>query len=173
MSLVRKLLLAATIAVAVLPGAAAIAHGECATGDRHTASNSCKDPADHNIECGSQGQIAKVGGVGFYVNQKSNGAEAEFCGDEETGSGNANGRLMADVNTSEQGARVILDSDRDQPFDAGWITVQASAKGGNDTGVYCSSDPGESGTTEGDGYKQSWTNPGPDTGADCVPNPPF
>lgn len=169
----RKLLLAAVVAVAAFPSAGALADGGCdGAGHTHTASGSCKDSDDHNIDCGTKGQVVKVGGVGLYANQKANGAEAEFCGDEETGSGNANGRLMADVNTSEQGARVILDSDRDQPFDAGWITVQASAKSGNKTGVYCTRDPNEVGTKEGDGYEQSWTNPGPDTGADCVPNPP-
>lgn len=170
----RKLLLAAVVAVAAFPSAGALAHGDCdGAGHTHTASGSCKDSDDHNIECGSKGQLAKVGGIGVYANQKSNGAEAEFCADEEAGSGNTNGRLMADVNTAEQGARVILDSDRDQPFDAGWITVQVSGKSGNGNGVYCTKDPGEVGVNEGDGYEQPWTKPGPDNGLpECAPNPP-
>lgn len=141
------------------------------TGHRHTAAGSCKDTDNHQISCGDKGALpAHPAGINVSANQTANGGEVEACSDE--GSGNQHGRLLLEVNTAEQGARLILDSDPDQPFPAGWITAQASAKSGNKTGLYCSRDQGEPGIVEGDGYAQSWSNPGPDEGADCTPNPP-
>ena len=168
-----KLLLAiGALAVMTIAGGVSLADGGCdVTGHQHTAAGSCKDSDDHQIHCGENGKLpVEPAGVNLHVNQTSDGAQVEACSDE--GVGNQHGRLIVQLSQSEQGGRVILDSDPDQPFPAGWITAQASGKSGNKSGLYCSRDEGETGTVRGDGYRQSWATPGPDEGADCVPNPP-
>lgn len=169
-----KLLLAmGALAIVTVAGGVSIADGGCnGAGHAHTAAGSCKDTDDHQINCGGNGKVpVEPGGVQVHVNQTSDGVQAEACSDE--GPGNQHGRLIVQLSQSEQGGRVILDSDPDQPFPPGWITAQASGKSGNKSGLYCSKDDGETGgAVRGDGYRQTWANPGPDEGADCVPNPP-
>lgn len=169
----KMLLAMGALVVMGFAGSGASAHGECdGSGHRHTASGSCKDTDDHQINCGSEGQVPVApGGVQIHVNQTSDGAEVEACSDE--GPGNQHGRLMVQLSESQQGGRVILDSDPDQPFPAGWIIAQGSAKDGNKNGVYCASDAGDPPPNAGDGYSRTWTNPGPEEGAECVPEPPF
>ncbi|HVL33437.1 MAG TPA: hypothetical protein VM600_07650 [Actinomycetota bacterium] len=136
----------------------------CTTGTK-TAAGGHKDACGH-VHCGSQGRITGVSTVGFYGNQTANGGEIEACSD--SGPGNQQGRAMVVVD-SRHGARVILDTDTDQPFPPGYIIVQASSE---KPGVWCNKegDP----ASASDGYKRSWSSPGTDGGigpqvANCLP----
>lgn len=133
---------------------------------KQTAAGGNKD-CSGQIHCGTKGKITGVSTVGLYVNQTSSGAEVEACGD--SGPGNQQGRAMVVVDQSK-GARAILDTDLDQPFPPGYITVQA---GPEKPGVWCNKDT--DGADKSDGYARPWSSPGSDGNgvgpdvAHCVP----
>lgn len=123
-----------------------------------TMAGSCKAP-DANLTCGTGG--TQVGLFRVYVTPGSNASEIEACND--TGAPNSQGRLVLRVNhnTTTPGARLSLDSDRDQTpsnICCSYINGQVGVQG---TGIWC----GEDGTPNGvpgDGYSQPWTTPGHD-----------
>src|SRR2546426_6924462 len=80
-------------------------------------SGSTKDPLTGDIHCGSTGKLVTAGGVNAYANTSSDHTEVEGCHD--SGAGNSQGRFIVRVNHDTanpmaNGARVSLDSDKDQ-----------------------------------------------------------
>ncbi len=75
---------------------------------------------------------------------------------------------MIQGDTSD-GVRVILDTDRGQPFPPGYITVQV---GPNNPGVWCNAH----GSADSDGYAHPFSHPGTHGGTTdpqyCVPTLP-
>lgn len=143
------LLLMLAIVVLVM-GGLAVSNAAC------TMAGSCK-AADGNITCGNTGKITEQNNISLHANQGTNQSELEACSD--SGAPNQQGRLNLRINhnTSQPGARLSLDSDRDQTpsnICCGYVNAQVGAQG---TGLYCSEDG-----FAGDGYSQTWSAPGQD-----------
>jgi hypothetical protein len=144
----------------------------------HPSSGGCKDTGG-DIHCGSRGELVPGLPVRQYANNNgTSSGEIEVCSD--SGAPNQQGRVIVQGDASK-GVRVTLDTDKDQPFPSGWITVQVSP---DHPGVWCNRSPGkfdpdnsQDPVTTSDGYAHGWSNPGTDGGADqkalnCAPSPP-
>jgi len=170
----RKASMILLLATLVAGGAQFAPSSAACTAGTKTAAGGQKDSCG-DIHCGSKylptGTDIKAG-----ANQTPNGAEVEGCSDH--GAGNGQGRVVVQAD-STHGARVVLDTDDEQPFDPGYITVEADKDG--HSGVWCTRSPGtfdpntpQDPKSASDGYGRSWSSPGTDGGlgpqaANCVP----
>lgn len=164
---ISKIMVAGVLLLGTFGATASQAHDGCA--DKltikhvHTLSGGCKNPASSpmwQLKCGTKGALPSAVFTIYANNSGTDSGEVEACSD--SGSGNTQGRLMLQGSMSKQGVRLILDSDADQAFAAGYIIVQASTAA---QGIYCLQKD-----AAGDGYAASWSSPGPQTGPACIQN---
>ncbi|MCA1830118.1 MAG: hypothetical protein LC663_01185 [Actinobacteria bacterium] len=172
---VKAALLIGSIVVAAMGFAhAADSCGTTDTVPATTAAGTTKSDCG-DITCGMHGNLpVSLGGVLVSANQTADGGEVEACNDHGAV---PQGRAVVQVskNTDHAGARVVLDTDDNEPVDPGYINVQAS---NSKPGVWCNRQAQDGGTAEAtktaDGYYHQWDNPGTTGGlgaeaANCVP----